>query len=558
MIASLRSRIRSMGESPDRLVTALWVWNAFDVLIHVVSGQAELLRITANVVVLAAASAVRFGVVKRRPERLIVGAIAAFAALNAVFIAGDGAAVLMIVLIAVTVLLGVWAARALRTASDVTVDREHDVELPRPWFRKRWVRITGAVLVVAVAGLVAVPRLLTVSILRQATNGRLDAADYWVDEPVILSAGMGFDNILGIAGADEQSVRDAGGAWYGSLACSNGDEPDDTQRSAAVAASTLNGYTRGFTDFDDGVPIVFSWPIATDTAHPDDFRFTLNTGETVVPNGVTMFPNWETNERNTIVALGDFGNRGRGDEPDAQFPVRLEIVDDGTPLLLIGPDGQEFDAVGLTWETDATPYDSGPKLVGAKLNHVGDQARGDGGIKLIDGAPYLPNDEFALYGGGDFRLRMLTSGGFSPDGITGLTPDRFEDFFRIHATGVDGETVLIDTVGVDYDVAGGTLRVVGLSDLGRALDEDGGVFYDDCYAEDRDNYIDVILTGDEAAARNVTFLEIPSLGSGYDAFYNPGGPGPEPTAGERYTAPGPPDLEPVVIALDDPMRTDRD
>jgi hypothetical protein len=49
----------------------------------------------------------------------------------------------------------------------------------------------------------------------------------------------------------------------------------------------------------------------------------------------------------------------------------------------------------------------------------------------------------------------------------------------------------------------------------------------------------------------------PSLGGGYRAFYNPGGPGPRPFAGVRYTAPGPADLEPVTIALDDPMRVNR-
>ncbi len=32
---------------------------------------------------------------------------------------------------------------------------------------------------------------------------------------------------------------------------------------------------------------------------------------------------------------------------------------------------------------------------------------------------------------------------------------------------------------------------------------------------------------------------------------------PEPFEGVRYTAPGPPDLEPVIMALDDPMRVDR-
>lgn len=201
-------------------------------------------------------------------------------------------------------------------------------------------------------------------------------------------------------------------------------------------------------------------------------------------------------------------------------------------------------------ETDATPYDSGPQLVGAKLNHVGEEPLVEGGVPVLD-EPLAPNDEFALYGGGDFRLRVLTSGGFSPDGVTGVTPDQYEDFFRVHATAEDGSTVLLSEVGVDYEVDGGTLRVIGLSDLGKVVGDD--VHYDDCYVEDGDNYIDIILVGDEAAARSVTHVEIPAEGD-HLPFCNPGGPGPEPFPGVRYSAPGPPDLEPVTIALDDPMR----
>ena len=200
----------------------------------------------------------------------------------------------------------------------------------------------------------------------------------------------------------------------------------------------------------------------------------------------------------------------------------------------------------------------GPVLVGAKLNFVGDEPLGEGGLQLVGTViGMMPNDEFALYGGGDFRLRVLTTGGFSPDGVTGLQPNMYEDFFRVHANGPDGETVLLERAGVDYAVAGGILRVVGLSDLGQKEDPAEGIYYGDCYAEDRDNYIDIILVGDEAAARNITFVEIPALEGGYRAIYNPGGPGPEPFEGVRYTAPGPPDLEPVIIALDDPMRVDR-
>ena len=102
--------------------------------------------------------------------------------------------------------------------------------------------------------------------------------------------------------------------------------------------------------------------------------------------------------------------------------MRLDIVEDETPLLLIGPNGQEFNAVGLSWETDISPYDSGPKLVGAKLNHVGKEALGEGGLGFGTRSGVLPNDELSLYDEGDFRIRVLTTGGFSPDGITGLTP----------------------------------------------------------------------------------------------------------------------------------------
>ena len=133
----------------------------------------------------------------------------------------------------------------------------------------------------------------------------------------------------------------------------------------------------------------------------------------------------------------------------------------------------------------------------------------------------------------------------------------YESFFRVHVRGANGETVLLENVGQDYQVEGGTLRVLGLADLGQRRDPDAGIYYDDCYTEDRDNYIDIILTGDEAAARNVTFVEIPALEGGYSAFFNPGGPGPEPFEGVRYTAPGPAVLEPVIIALDDPMRVSR-
>ena len=391
-------------------------------------------------------------------------------------------------------------------------------------------------------------------------NGELSSADYWDAEPKILSAGMGFDNIIGVNEISEAAALDAGGAWYGSVVCTSGQEPSDANRTSIAPAAGVTNVSKGYADFDDGLPIVFSWPVATETADVSDFQFTLNTGEVVFPNAVTLLPNWELNERNTIVAFGAFGNRGKPSESDAVYPVRLDIVEDATPLLLVGPGGQEFNAVGLTWTSpDTTGYGAGPILVGAKLNVVETIPSGEGGLPLIEqNSAAMPNDEVSLYGAvADFRIRVLTSGGFSPDGITGLHPDDYEDFFRVHARGVNGETVLLESTEQDYSVDGGMLRVLGLSDVGQAIDEENGIFYDDCYSEDRDNYIDIILSGDLDAARSVTHVEIPSLEGGYRAFYNPGGPGPEPFEGIRYTEPGPADLEPVIIAIDDPMRVSR-
>ena len=381
-----------------------------------------------------------------------------------------------------------------------------------------------AVAVVAVLAIVAYAAywFLTGSVLRQLTDGRLVEADYWSAEPKILSAGFGFDNIIGIGELSQEAVHDAGGAWQAAISCADGSEPPLSARTSAATPDTIALAYEGYAEYDDGLPVVFSWPLATETVDPADFRLSLNTGESVFPHAAGMFPNWELNERNVVVLFGDFGNRGKPGEPDAIFPVRLDIVDDGTPLTLVGPGGKEARAVGLSWTTETTPYVSGPYLVGAKLNRIGKAASGEGGVMLLDNAPYSPNDEFALYRGGDFRLRVLTTGGFSPDGVSALTPDAYERHFRVHAKASGGSDTILDRAGVDYAVSGGTLRVVGLSDLGRRADA-----YDDCYIEDRDNYIDVILVGDEAAARSITAIEIPASGS-HAPFYNPGGPGKEP------------------------------
>ena len=534
-----------------RIPAVLVGWNMFDALLHIAIDMAEPLRITGNAIAILLTIAVLFGAPKKLSFTLLLFAFISTVALNTVHVSENDFAIPMLIFIGLSLYL------LLRLAQIIKIeDLKIRESKKKNYFHKRWFVVALSIFGVLVV--LAVGLMNSFNMQDQLFDGALKEADYWSDEPVILSAGMGFEGIIGWPQVNEETVREAEGSWYGSVTCTNGEDPPAGAYTSTVSTAGVGLFYKGSSEDDDGLPIVFSWPVATETVNLTDFQFTLNTGEIVYPNSAGMLPNWELNERNTVVVFGDFGNRGFGSEEGAIFPVRLDIVEDETPLLLIGPNGQEFNAVGLSWETDISPYDSGPKLVGAKLNHVGKEALGEGGLGFGTRSGVLPNDELSLYDEGDFRIRVLTTGGFSPDGITGLTPTMFEDFFRIHAKGPDGEVVLLEKVGHEYLVAGGILRIVGLSDLGQKEDPDAGIFYDDCYAEDRDNYIDIILVGDEAAARNITHVEIPSLEGGYNAFYNPGGPGPEPFEGVRYTAPGPADLEPVTNALDNPMRVSRD
>ncbi len=534
-----------------RIPVVLIGWNMFDAILHIAIDMAEPLRITGNIIAVLAAITILLGAPKKLSFPLLLVAFISTVALNTFHVIENDFAIPMLVFIGLSLYLILRLAQ-ISKIEDLKIKESEK----QKYFHKRWFAVGLSLFGVLVV--LAVGVINSLNIQDQLFDGALKEADYWSDEPVILSAGMGFEGIIGWPEINEETVREAEGSWYASVMCTNSEDPPAGAYTSTVSTAGIELFYKGTAEDDDGLPIVFSWPVATETVDITDFQFTLNTGEIVFPNSAGMLPNWELNERNTVVVFGDFGNRGLSSEEGAIFPVRLDIVKDETPLLLVGPNGQEFNAVGLSWETDTSPYDSGPKLVGAKLNHVGNEALGEGGLGFGTRSGVLPNDELSLYDEGDFRIRVLTTGGFSPDGITGLTPTMFEDFFRIHVKGPNGEVVLLEKVGQEYLVAGGTLRIVGLSDLGQKENPAEGIFYDDCYAEDRDNYIDIILVGDEAAARNITYVEIPSLEGGYNAFYNPGGPGPEPFEGVRYTAPGPADLEPVINALDNPMRVSRE
>lgn len=385
----------------------------------------------------------------------------------------------------------------------------------------------------------------------------LTNADYWEEEPRILGAGLGFTDIIGVPGLDSSdlttqrmSVLDAGGAW--NIVTSSASSIAQRAYTSAISPSGVTNTFGWPVQFCDGLPIEFSWPVRPSTVDGRDFRVTLNDGTVVTPRVSSINPNLEYNERSTVVIFGGFGNRLAPGTPGARYPVLFEIVPDITPLELIGPGGQVFSAVGLTFGDGSTPRTAynpgkGPTLAAAKLSRM--SVSGEGAPAPFSGQ--LPNDGVALYGSeAAWRLRVLTTGGFSPDGVRSVYPTEFARYFRVQAIDAEGQEHWIEEAGQPYEINGGTLTVLGLADLGLAQDS-----YDDAYIEDHDNQIDIVLAGDEVAVRAIRMVEVPSAGA-YSPFYNPGGPGNDPEPGTVYSEPSPLIQQPVTIAIDDPMTVD--
>ncbi|WP_051341021.1 calcium-binding protein [Azospirillum halopraeferens] len=377
-------------------------------------------------------------------------------------------------------------------------------------------------------------------------------ADLWTATPQILAAGFGFEGITGIPGLLSVANLDlavAAGAGvnldYAVL------DPAPPLRNLTSAAAPIGYVTAGFDGlpvYADAMPIEFSWPLLPSTVNATDIAITLNTGEVVTPVAAALNPNFDYNERHVIVVFGEFGNRLAPGTPGAVYPVLVTVVADDTPLMAVGPDGP-VSIVGLS-SPSSSPYVAGPRLVGARLTRM--STVGDFAPPALSIAS--PNDGVSLYGdAAQYRLRLFTSGGFSPDGVSGFLPTEFERYFRLTATDANGATVVIDRAGVDYDLGPGlgTVRVVGLAELGPKQDGTS-VVYGPNYQEDHDNYFDVVLAGDAAAVARLTQVEIPtSAVPGYSDIYNPGGPGRTPTPGVTYTSPAPAQTFAITVSLND-------
>lgn len=373
-------------------------------------------------------------------------------------------------------------------------------------------------------------------------------ADLWGATPQILAASFGFEGIMGIPNLSSSTLDLAAAAGAGLNNNLLSLDPLPPLRNLTSASSpeiaALSGFG-GLPLYYDAMPIEFSWPLLPSSVSPSDIEITLNTGEKVNAILAALNPNYDYNEKSTLVVFGEFGNRLTPGEEGAVYPVSVTIADDGTPLMAVGPDGP-VSLVGLT-VASGNPYVTGPTLVGAKLTELTDL--GDFPPQSL--AQAAPNDGVSLYGDeGLYRLRLFTSGGFSPDGVSGLFPTDYSKFFRLHATDSAGNDVSLTEANTIYDLGVGSVEVLGLADI--AMKANGTtVNYDYYYVDDHDNYFDIILSGNAEAIARLTQVEIPtSAVEGYSDLYNPGGPGMTPVEGVTYTKPSAGGFFDIDISLD--------
>jgi hypothetical protein len=221
------------------------------------------------------------------------------------------------------------------------------------------------------------------------------------------------------------------------------------------------------------------------------------------------------------VLFGYFGNRLESDAVGAMYPIKLNIVEGKKPLQLVTTKGL-VKATGLSKKSN-NPYDAfnGPTLVGAKLSKL--SLAGDYGPDGFDNA--VKNHGVEYYGTDKnlFRLRLFTSGGFSPDGVGGLLPDQFDKFFKLVAKQEDGTKSEISVAKRKYKVKGGTLKVLGIADLGQGREVEN----ENTYSEDHDNQFDLIIRASSRKAvksLKEVVLPDPRLNT-HSPIYNPGGPG---------------------------------
>ena len=118
----------------------------------------------------------------------------------------------------------------------------------------------------------------------------------------------------------------------------------------------------------DGMPVIFSHTLASDSLQADDFQVITASGATQTPHCVTLRPAQDPGELRTVLLIGEFGNAN--DDP----PTSVQIIDD---LHSDGQNGQTVNFKGSS--VQVIPLNAGPSLVLAEripLANLAKETRG--------------------------------------------------------------------------------------------------------------------------------------------------------------------------------------
>jgi len=348
-----------------------------------------------------------------------------------------------------------------------------------------------------------------------------------------LPFGVGFEGINGIPGVDviTKDVADAYGGAYIELSCG------DVIAAPLTVSSVTN--SAGFVVVEgDGFPLQFTWPVITSTIVRDWITVHMSDGTSFTPTGATVTPAADYNEKNNVVLFDSrLLDRSRPSKKEVHagtgigaYVDRVEITG---PILFAGPDGQVESAEGFIGYPAYDPYEEedGNRVIRAKMTTC--IKEGDEGNWLW-GASAPPNSCADVYGDLDdmYRLRLFTQWGAFNPGRMPVLPTDFETLFMLEATLSDGTVITLDKTNSVYDLGVGSLTILGLAETGGNADFDP---YDDCYYDDRDNVIDVVIVGDKEAVQLITKVVHDPTIDGYTPFYNPGAIGRDGGGALKYT-----------------------
>jgi hypothetical protein len=374
-------------------------------------------------------------------------------------------------------------------------------------------------------------------------------SNLYSNEPKIISTG-GFSFLQAGMILNIKSIEETQGNWNNLL-----NPNTDSFRAITTSSDPRSYYGSVFPttaiEFDN-IPICFSFPILPSSVDSTQFLLKLNNNIYVKPLTFSFSPNSKFNEKQCIVVCGYFNNKITIG-PNAIYPVSLEIVEssNGKKMMAVGPNGL-YDMTGKTINC-SNPYTEPLKISLVILtkynltgiyNYLGDIGCG---INQIE----EKNSPYELYGNdAEYRIRIFTKGGYSPNGITSMFPDSYENYFYLqHKNPITDEITELKKSNFKYLFNNGTkyVEIIGLADLGIKQPQ-----YNQKYIEDHDNQIDIVLKGNKSVIKNIINLVIPSNGKEYTKFYNPGGPGPTPFENITYTIPSEYQIIDIINNLENP------